>query len=151
MKGQLCHLTGQGGIILSLPDRGELVQTGAEIAGVAGAGDAYARVQAVNLTLAIVQQIGAVRHRLQVKAQLIAARQCRLSRAEQIAPHHPRDQPVAGHRPVELQRPAVQRLTVAQVQRAGAVGGDIGCQRQIAAVADGDEIGQFQPRPQGRG
>ena len=85
---------------------------------------------------------------LQLKAQHIAARQFEPAGAEQIAAGVAFFDIVAGDGAVPFHGAVAEGLTIAQFQRAGAAGRDIGRQRDIGMIAKRHEIRQLDAETQ---
>jgi len=99
-------------------------------------------VEALLVGVVVVVEVVLVRGEFDVEAQPVVLREPEIARAEEIAPRFPLAQRVARDRAVEPQPPRPEGLPVAALERQR-LGRDEGCQEQIPALVDGDEVGQL--------
>ena len=106
--------------------------------------------QAVKVGQAVIRDIGVIRNRLEVKLQLEIPWQLKQARRKKIPAVFASLQVIAGIGPFELYSAMPKGLAITGLQGSGAAG-KIGRQGQISAVAQREEIRNFDPGPEVRG
>mmetsp|Transcript_24059 Transcript_24059/g.44299 ORF Transcript_24059/g.44299 Transcript_24059/m.44299 type:complete len:256 (+) Transcript_24059:1749-2516(+) len=144
------HIGGQGVIVFAVAQRFEVDVTQPDILVPLGPADPQFAVQPVLFRIAVVLEIGVVRGHFDIELQDKVAFELELPDPKEVAAPIARLKIVIRDRPLKRDPPPRKGLTVAEFQRAG-IARQIRCQRQVAVIAQSDEIGHLDPRAEVRG